>query len=78
MLKKPRTYRQKARKQYLAIAKQKRAGQKKICKAMGPQLNYLRRNFRQIDRMIDLYSGVLKCLSAYDYKCLRVIRTLYD
>ena len=29
VLKKPRTYRQKARKQYLAIAKQKRAGQKK-------------------------------------------------
>ena len=45
---------------------------------MGPQLNYLRRNFGQIDRMIDLYRGVLKCLSAYDYKCLRVIRTLYD
>ena len=29
VLKKPRTYRQKARKQYLSIAKQKRAGQKK-------------------------------------------------
>ena len=28
--------------------------------------------------MIDLYSGVLKCLSAYDYKCLLVFRTLYD
>ena len=28
VLKKPRTYRQKARKQYLSIAKQKRAGQK--------------------------------------------------
>jgi hypothetical protein len=78
VLKKPRTYRQKARKQYLSVAKQKRAGQKKIRKAIGQQLNYLRRNFGHIDRMIDQYSGVLKCLSAYDYKCLLVIRTLYD
>ena len=28
--------------------------------------------------MIDQYSGALNCLSAYDYKCLLVIRTLYD
>ena len=78
VLQKPRTYRQKARKQYLSVAKQKRAGQKKIRKAIGQQLNYLRRNFGHIDRMIDQYSGALNCLSAYDYKCLLVIRTLYD
>ena len=78
VLKKPRTYRQKARKRDLSVAKQKRAGQKKIRKAIGQQLNYLRRNFGHIDRMIDQYSGALNCLSAYDYKCLLVIRTLYD
>jgi hypothetical protein len=39
VLKKPRTYRQKARTQYLSVAKKKRAGQKKIRKAIGQQLN---------------------------------------
>ena len=36
--KKPRTYRQKARKQYLAVAKQKKPGAKKIRKAIRKQL----------------------------------------
>jgi len=38
---KPRTYRQKARKLYLAVAKQKKPGYKKIRKAIGQQLRYL-------------------------------------
>ena len=70
VLKKPRTYRQKARKQYLSVAKQKKELVRKNRKAIGQQLNYLRRNFGHIDRMIDQYSGALNCLSAYDYKCL--------
>jgi IS5 family transposase len=35
---KPRTYREKARKAYLAVAKQKKPGAKKIRKAIGQQL----------------------------------------
>jgi len=39
---KPRTYRQKARQAYLAIAKQKRPGAKKLRQAIRKQLGYLR------------------------------------
>jgi len=49
--KKARTYRQKARKDYLAVAKQKRPGYKKVRKAIGKQLCYLRRNLQNIDMM---------------------------
>jgi hypothetical protein len=50
---KPRTYRQKARKAYLAIAKQKKPGKKKIRKGLGQQLRYLKRNLGHIDRMAE-------------------------
>jgi hypothetical protein len=51
VLKKPKTYRQKARKQYLAVARQKSANQKKIRNAIAQQLSNLRRNFVHIDRI---------------------------
>jgi hypothetical protein len=76
--KKPRTYRQNARKQYLAVAKQKKPGAKKIRKAIGQQLNYLRRNLRHIATMAKSHPGMLGLLSRYDYKCLLVIHTLYE
>lgn len=47
--KKPRTYRQKARKAYLAVSKQRRAGVKVIHKAVGQQLRYVRRNLQIIE-----------------------------
>jgi hypothetical protein len=77
-VKKPRTYRQKARKQYLAVAKQKKPGAKKIRKAIGQQLNYVRRNLGHIARMVEAHPGMLGRLRRYDYKCLLVIHTLYD
>lgn len=77
-VKKPRTYRQNARKQYLCIAKQKKAGAKKIRKAIGQQLNYLKRNLGHIAAMIESNCGLLDQLNAYDYKCLLVIHTLYE
>jgi hypothetical protein len=76
--KKPRTYRQKARKQYLSVAKQKKPGRKKIRRALGQQLRYVRRNLGHIDRMLDLKPELLRLLPRYDYKCLLVIRTLYQ
>ena len=77
-VKKPRTYRQNARKQYLSVAKQKKPGAKKIRKAIGQQLNYLRRNLGHIAQMADAHPGMLVRLTRYDYKCLLVIHTLYD
>jgi IS5 family transposase len=77
-VKKPRTYRQNARKRYLVVAKQKKPGAKKIRKAIGQQLNYLKRNLGHIAVMVDSHPGMLGSLDRYDYKCLLVIHTLYE
>jgi transposase, IS5 family len=72
---KPRTYRQAARKAYLAVAKQKKPGARKIRKAVGKQLRYLQRNLGHIDRLVE--SGLLIHLSKRLYRMLLVIRELY-
>jgi len=74
-IKKPRTYRQKARKDYLAVAKQKRPGYKKVRKAIGKQLCYLIRNLKNIDRMAS--EGLLMCLTKRQYRNLMVIKELF-
>jgi len=53
--KKPRTYRQKARKAFLSIAKQKRPANKKRRAAIRQQLQYLRRNLKHIEVMLTAY-----------------------
>uniref|UniRef100_UPI003AF5FDDD IS5 family transposase n=4 Tax=Thiolapillus sp. TaxID=2017437 RepID=UPI003AF5FDDD len=50
---KPRTYRQKARKAYLAIAKQKRPAAKVRRKGIKQQLQYLRRNLKHIEGLLE-------------------------
>ena len=72
---KPRTYRQKARKDYLAIAKQKKPGYKKIRKAIGKQLRYLQRNLQTIEKKVK--AGLLQLLSKRMYRNLLVIGELY-
>ena len=67
--KKPRTYRQKARKQYLSVAKQKKPGAKKIRKSIGQQLRYLKRNLGHIDTLLKEGSDVC-LLSGYNRRCL--------
>lgn len=49
---KPRTYRKKARKAYLAIAKQKRPGAKTLRRGIKQQLQYLRRNLGYIEQLL--------------------------
>ena len=73
--KKPRTYRQKARKDYLVVAKQKKPGYKKIRKAIGKQLCYLRRNLKNIDKMAS--QGLLVHLSNRQHRNLLVIKELF-
>jgi hypothetical protein len=73
--KKPRTYRQKARKSYLSVAKQKRPGAKKIRKAVGKQLCYLRRNLGHIGRLIE--EGGLYYLDRRLYRMLLVVSEVY-
>lgn len=74
--KKPRTYRQKARRQYLAVAKQKQPGARKIRKAIGQQLRYLKRNLGHIDTLL-ARPGALDLLSRYEQRCLETIRLLH-
>lgn len=73
--KKPRTYRKRARKEFLAIAKSKRASKSKRRKAIRKQLGYLNRNLKSIDRLSEKSS--LGLLSKRQYKNLLVIHEVY-
>ena len=55
--KKPRTYREKARRQYLAIVKRRQPGKKLYRKGRKQQLQYLRRNFKHIEGLLDSLPG---------------------
>ncbi len=55
--KKPRTYRQKARRQYLVLAKTKRPSLKLRRRGIREQLQYLRRNLKHISALLD-YLGI--------------------
>jgi hypothetical protein len=70
--KKPRTYRKLVRKEYLKVAKKRRASQKERRKAIKKQLQYIKRNLAHIDEM-----GELHCLSKYHYKMLLVVTEVY-
>lgn len=54
---KPRTYRQTAHKDYLAIVKQRRPRGKKLRSGIKKQLQYLRRNFQHIEALLDVQPG---------------------
>jgi len=71
---KPRTYRRKARKDYLGLAKQRRRTSKAIRNAIKKQLQYVRRDLGYIDAF--LASG--KILSAKDAARLAVIRKVFE
>jgi len=72
---KPRTYRERARKAYLAIAKQRRVKPRTLRKAIGKQLRFVSRDLRLI---ADLAStGDLTRLPRRMYKELLVIQELY-
>ena len=72
----PRTHRRKARKDYLRTAQKKSKTNKEIRKALRKQLNYLKRNLKIIDNLLDEYSYIP--LDKYQLKYLFVIKTLYD
>lgn len=74
--KKPRTYRQKARRQYLAVAKQKKPPARKIRKAIGQQLRYLKRNLGNIDTLLK-EEKALDRLTPYEQRCQETIRVLH-
>jgi len=71
---KPRTYRQKARKQYLALSKQRKPRIQKIRKAVNQQLGYVRHNLKHIEK---LGKDSLHKLSNREYRDLLVIQEMY-
>jgi len=74
---KPRTYREKARKQFLNFAKKKKHSRQSIHKARGQQIRYLRRNFKTIQRLLDGLEGREFPLSGQMLKDYWVIQEIY-
>lgn len=72
---KPRTYRKKARKDYLQAAKRRKLRVKVLRKAVGKQLRYVGRNLRIIDRMLERNTESI--LSRKQIQDLYTIRKLY-
>ena len=52
-VKKPRTYRKKARKDYLKVAKKRRPSRQERRRALAKQLQYIKRNLFQIEKLIN-------------------------
>lgn len=75
-MRKPRTYRQQARRAYLKVAKQRRTTQRQRRKAIGQQLRYLRRNLGHIRRLVS-GGAPLSALPRYWYRRLLVIQEVY-
>lgn len=73
--KKPRTYRERARKDYLAVAKKRKAKANEKRRAIRKQLGYLDRNLKSIQTLED--KGFLPLLSKKQQEELKTIRTLY-
>jgi hypothetical protein len=73
---KPRTYRQNARREYLATAQKRKKTKKQIHSAIRKQLGYLGRNIRSIHGLLDAYGRIP--LKKRELKYFYVIQTLYD
>ena len=76
---KPRTYRRKAKKNFVSFSKKRKKDKKAIRKAVGQQLRYVRRNLKIINKMLDLLTanGRPVCWSKEDWRSLWIIQELY-
>jgi len=73
---KPRTYRKKARKEYLHTAQKKKKTKKQIRSAIRKQLGYLCRNIRSINLLLDKYP--ILPFDRHERKYFYVIQTVFD
>jgi hypothetical protein len=74
---KPRTYRRRARQDYLALARQRRKDPKKLRKAIRKQLNYTNRNVKTINDLLDEQSGAGFPLEHPDLRLFWIIQEVY-
>src|SRR5699024_10231003 len=72
---KPRTYRKKARRQYLSLSKQRRPGAQKIQKGIQQQLGYVHRNIKHVTRLAQ--ETDIQALSTKQYQDVLVIQESY-
>jgi len=76
-VKKPRTYRQTARKDFIAYIRKKNPKSMMTHHAIGAQLNYIRRDTDHVKALLT-QGADLTTLNSYDYKCLLVSHTIYE
>jgi hypothetical protein len=74
--KKPRTYRKKARKDYLKVAKKRRPTRQERTDAIAKQLQYIKRNLSHIEKLIN-EGAELTSLTPRKYKMLLVVTEVY-
>lgn len=74
--KKPRTYRENARKVYLKTARKKKKTKKEIRVAVRKQLGFLKRDIKSIYKLLESYDKIP--FNRYQHKYFLVIQTLYD
>lgn len=72
---KPRTYRQEARRRYLNFIKNRKPRKNAIRKAIGQQLRYVKRNLAHIEKQLETVP--LEILSKRQQQRLETIKTLY-
>ena len=75
-VKKPRTYRKKARKDYLKVAKKRRPSRQERRGAIAKQLQYIKRNLSHIEKLIN-EGAELTSLSRRKSKMLLVVKEVY-
>lgn len=75
--KKPRTYREIARKKFLAFIGQKKPSKKVIRKALKNQLEFVSRDIKHLTRLVADNPRILRFLKKKEYKDLLVINELY-
>ena len=75
--KKPRTYRRKARKAYLALAKQKNPLKKQRRKAIKHQLQFLKRDFGHIENLLDLVADESTALTERQRRQYWIVQEVY-
>lgn len=71
---KVRTYRVRGRKDYLATARKKKKSAKELRKAIRKQLNYVKRNIKTINQLLDSNS---RCLSGRSLRRYWVVQEVY-
>ena len=73
----PRMYKNKARQQYLRLAKKKKKTKKDIRKGLRSQLQYVARDIKYINRLLEQEISLRKALDQRDWKMLQAIDEVY-